>query len=77
MKGGKVIITLDKYRTENNISKYKIIKNCNLSATQLNNYCNNKIERIDLPVLARICDYLECSIGDILEYIPPDEAKKD
>lgn len=73
MKGGKVIITLDKYRTENNISKYKIIKNCYLSATQLNNYCNNRIERIDLPVLARICDYLECSIGDILEYIPPDE----
>ena len=74
MKGGKVIITLDKYRTERNISKYKIVKNCNVSATQLNSYCNNKVARIDLPVLARICDYLECSIGDILEYVPPEDA---
>ena len=75
MDGGKVLITLEKYRKEHNISKYKIIKNCNISATQLNNYCNNKISRIDLPVLARICDYLKCSIGDILEYVPAEKLK--
>lgn len=72
MTGGKVIITLEKYRKEHNISKYKIIKNCGVSATQLNSYCNNKISRVDLPVIARICDYLECNINDILEYIPPE-----
>ena len=70
MSRGKIIITLDKYRKERNISKYKIIKNCDVSATQLNSYCNNKITRIDLPVVARICDYLNCSVSDILEYIP-------
>lgn len=70
MNGGKIIITLDKYRKERGISKYKIIKNCDVSSTQLNSYCNNKVSRIDLPVIARICDYLECSISDILEYVP-------
>lgn len=75
MKGGKVIITLDKYRTERGISKYKIIKNCDVSSGQLNSYCNNKVARIDLSVLARICDYLECNIGDILEYIPPEKTE--
>ncbi len=70
---GKVIITLDEFRLNKGISKYKIIKNCDVSATQLNSYCNNKVARIDLPVLARICDYLECEISDILKYIPDDE----
>lgn len=73
MKGGKVIITLDEYRLKRGISKYKIIKNCNVSSAQLNSYCNNKVARIDLPVLARICDYLECEISDILKYVPNTE----
>ena len=73
MSGGKVIITLDEYRKKKNISKYKLIKHCDVSHTQLNNYCNNKVSRIDLPVLARLCDYLECDIGDILKYVPEGE----
>ena len=43
-------------------------KNIDDSKKFLNNYCNNKVSRIDLPVLARLCDYLECDIGDILRY---------
>lgn len=73
IKMGKVIFTLDEYRISKGISKYKIIKHCDVSHTQLNSYCNNKVARIDLPVLARICDYLECEISDILKYIPDDE----
>lgn len=71
---GKVIITLDEYRKQKGISKYKLIKHCDVSHTQLNNYCNNKVARIDLPVLARICDYLGCGIGDILKYVPDSDS---
>ena len=74
---GKIIITLEEYRKEHSISKYKIIKNCDVSATQLNSYCNNQVTRVDLPVLARICDYLQCSIGDVLEYVPDEELIMD
>lgn len=75
---GKIVITLEQYRKEHGISKYKIIKNCGVSATQLNSYCKNQITRVDLPVLARICDYLQCGIGDILEYVPDElEIEKD
>ena len=73
MANGKVIITLEEYRLKHGISKYRLIKGCDLSATQLNSYCNNKVARIDLPVLARICDYLGCEISDILKYIPDNE----
>lgn len=73
---GRIVITLEDYRVKHSISKYSIIKNCDVSATQLNSYCNNKVTRVDLPVLARICDYLECSISDLLRY-EPDEPEKD
>lgn len=43
MNSGKIVITLEEYRKAHNISKYKIIKNCDVSATQFNSYCNNKI----------------------------------
>ena len=32
--------------------------------SQINNYCNNNITRLDIDVLARICTALECTIGD-------------
>ena len=57
------------------VSKYKICRACNLQQTQLNAYCNNKMSRIDLDVLTRICDYLECDLTDILKYYPPEKEK--
>ena len=73
---GQIIITLDEFRKAHGISKYSIIKNCGVSATQLNSYCNNKITRVDLPVLARICDYLDCEVSDLLEYVPDSPEKE-
>lgn len=71
---GKIKIIIEEYRKAHSVSKYSIIKNCDVSATQLNKYLNNQVTRIDLPVVARICDYLKCDITDILEYIP-DESE--
>lgn len=70
---GKIKITLATYLEEIEISRYKIIKNCNVSQTQLNRYYHNQIERIDLNVLARICDYLQCEISDLLKYVPDEK----
>lgn len=70
---GKIKITLANYLEEREISRYKIIKNCNVSQTQLNRYYRNQIERIDLDVLARICDYLQCEVSDLLEYVPDEK----
>lgn len=70
---GKIKITLATYLEEREISRYKIIKNCNVSQTQLNRYYRNQIERIDLDVLARLCDYLQCEVSDLLEYVPDEK----
>ncbi|MDU1707210.1 MAG: helix-turn-helix transcriptional regulator [Anaerococcus vaginalis] len=65
---GKIIFKIDKVLEEKNISKNKLEKEANLQRTQLNSYCNNKVKRIDLETIAKICYVLECDINDIVEY---------
>ena len=68
MAHGRIVITLDEYRRAHEISKNKIVKGADVQRTQLQNYCNNKVTRVDLDVLARICNYLDCQISDIMRY---------
>ena len=72
---GEVVITLEEYRKNRNISKNKIVVNAHVQRTQLQNYLYNKVSRVDLDVLARICSYLDCDISDILKYEKPKTNK--
>lgn len=71
---GKIIIKLDEMIKKSGISKNKLSHRAEMQRTQLNNYCNNKVTRLDTDVLARICAVLDCKIDDILEYVPNDKA---
>lgn len=55
---GRVIFKIDEVLEEKNISKNRLEKEANLQRTQLNSYCN-KVKRIDLATLARICFRLQ------------------
>lgn len=66
---GKIIFKIDKVLEEKNISKNKLEKEANLQRTQLNSYCNNKVKRIDLETIAKICCVLECKVEDIMDYV--------
>jgi putative transcriptional regulator len=65
---GRIVITLDEYRKSREISKNKIVLGAGIQRTQLQNYCRNKVARVDLGVLARICHYLDCELSDIMRY---------
>ena len=71
-KYGTIKIQLDELIQKSGISKNKLCPRAELQRTQLNNYCNNNISRLDIDVLARICTVLECDIGDLLKFIPPE-----
>ena len=72
-KYGTVKIRLAQIIKERGISKNKLSQRAEMERTQLNNYCNNTISRLDIDVLGRLCTVLECEIGDLLEFVPPEE----
>ncbi len=65
---GRIIFKIDEVLEEKNISKNKLEKEANLQRTQLNSYCNNRVKRIDLVTIAKICYVLDCKVEDIMEY---------
>ena len=72
---GKIIIKLDELIEKKGLSKNKLSHKAEMQRTQINNFCKNKITRLDVDVLARICTVLECRIEDLLEFVPPKEEK--
>lgn len=68
---GTIKINLLDLIQQRNISKNKLCQRAEMQRTQLNNYCNNKITRLDIDVLARLCTILNCEIDDLLEFVPP------
>ena len=64
---GTVYIDLEQVLREKGVSKNRLCNQCSLQRTQLNNYCKNKVGRVDLTILGRICEYLECTPNDILK----------
>ena len=69
---GKIVIKLDELIKKRGISKNKLSHKAEMQRTQINNFCNNKITRLDTDVLARICTVLDCKIEDLIEFIPPE-----
>ena len=69
---GTIRIRLDELIKEKGISKNKLSQRAEMQRTQLNNYCNNTISRLDIDVLGRLCTVLDCTISDLLEFVPPE-----
>jgi len=71
---GTIRIKLKELLEKTGLSKNKLSHRAEMQRTQINHYCNNTITRLDTDVLARLCKTLNCTISDLLEYIPPEES---
>lgn len=58
------------------MSKNKFCQKAEIQRSQLKGYMDNTITRLDTDVLIRICHTLDCSIADLLEYVPPEQIEK-
>jgi putative transcriptional regulator len=55
---------------------YEIIREATgITASALSALVNDKTRRYDAHILARLCWYFDCTIGDLLEYVPPAQGK--
>ena len=70
MKYGTVRIKLEELIKESGLSKNMLSHRAEMQRTQLNNYCKNRVARLDIDVLGRLCTVLNCEIGDLLEFVP-------
>lgn len=70
---GHIRLKLDEIMKSQNISINKLAFRSEMQRTQLKAYIRNEVQRVDLSVLARLCYALECSLEDIIEYIPPEK----
>lgn len=61
-------ITLDEKLREMNMSRYELAKRTGIQYQIIDNYYKNRVKRYDSYVLERICDALDCSLSEIIEY---------
>lgn len=73
---GTVKTKVEELRKAAGMSKNEVCYKAEVQRTQLNNFCKNEITRLDTDVLARFCYAFGCTIGDLLEYIPPEEPEE-
>ena len=69
IENGYFLFKLEKLLTDRNISINKLMRDTNTDFKVIKRLMTGDITRIDTNVLARLCDYLECSITDIIDYI--------
>lgn len=68
---GTIKLHLKELMEKQNISLSKLSFRAEMQRTQLKNYYDGNIQRLDIAVLSRLCYALDCDLTDLLEYIPP------
>lgn len=65
---GHVQIALKEILDKKDISRNKLCSMIAANYDLVNRYYNNKVIRIDLDIIARMCYALDCKVDDILKY---------
>lgn len=65
---GYYLFKLEEVLSNKGISINKLMRDTNTDFKVIKRLMNGDMVRIDIIVLARICDYLKCDITDIVEY---------
>lgn len=66
---GKIKLHLDKLIAEKGINRNILSKRIDVRFEVISKWCSGTVARLDLDVLAKLCYALDCSVGDIVEYI--------
>ena len=68
---GEIKIRLNELLESRNVSLNQLSFRAEMQRNQLRKYRDNKIQRLDIDILLRLCYVLECDLADLIEYIPP------
>ena len=65
---GRIKINLNELIEKRGIKRNTLAKAVNTRFEVIDKWCKNKVEKLDMDILARICFVLDCEISDIIEY---------
>lgn len=65
---GKINMRLKEIMDAKGIKRHTLARAVDTRFEVIDKWYNNKVENLDLDILARLCYVLECSIEDILYY---------
>ena len=60
-------LNLDSLLTNYGITRYELSKRTGIQYNIIDKYYKNKVVRYDSELLLRICDALDCEIGDLIK----------
>ena len=69
-----VKLIIDKYLDKCGITRYELAKRIDVKFQTIDRYYKNKVVRYDSYILDRICEALDCSLCDIIEYVKDDSS---
>lgn len=69
MEKGYYLFKLDDLLKNNNVSINKLMRDTNTDFKVLKRIMTGELVRFDIFVVARLCDYFNCKITDIIEYV--------
>lgn len=69
LENGYYLFKLEQMLEDRNISKNKLMRDTNTDFKVIKRLGTGECTRMDIFILARLCDYFNCSISDIVEYI--------
>ena len=70
IENGYYLFKLEDLLKEKKISINKLMRETNTDFKVIKRMLTGELVRFDIFVTARLCDYFNCSITDIVEYIP-------
>ena len=69
---GCVKLRLKELLKQKNYTRNQLSVNTGIKYQTIDRYYKGTgVERVDLTLLSKICYVLECSLSDLIEYIPP------
>jgi len=68
IENGYYLFKLEDLLKERNISINKLMKDTNTDFKVLKRLMTGELLRFDIYVVARLCDYFNCELTDIIEY---------
>lgn len=70
IENGLYLFKLEDILKDKHISINQLMRDTNTAFKVLKRIMTGELVRFDIFVIARLCDYLDCSITDIIEYVP-------